>query len=157
MNNTQETATNTIPQRIALFVDTLGISKQRLEIKLGLSNGLLGKIIKFENSFRIDLLDKMLKLYPNLSAEWLLRGEGEMLRYSNRPVDDALIGELVETKSSKLGKGKTSSDDDRKQLNKALAQLQESEKERAELFQTIQNLSETVQRLTLQLTKVEKK
>ncbi|GAB4337801.1 MAG: hypothetical protein OHK0038_16290 [Flammeovirgaceae bacterium] len=154
MNNIQETATNTIQQRIALFIDSLGISKQRLELKLGLSNGLLGKIIKYENSFRIDLLSKMLKLYPNLSAEWLLRGEGEMLRFPNRPIDDSLEGASTEQKSSKSGKqGKsTLGEEDKKSLSKALSQVQELEKEKVELFQTIQNLSQTVQKLTQQLT-----
>jgi hypothetical protein len=159
MSDTQETTTNSIPQRIALFVDSLGISKQRLELKLGLSNGLLGKIIKYENSFRIDLLDKMLKLYPNLSSEWLLRGEGDMLRVPYRAVDDNLAGESFDQKTSSKGKqGKSSlSEDDKKQLTKALSQIQDFEKERGELLQTIQNLSETVQRLTQQMTKVEKK
>ncbi|MCS6832225.1 MAG: hypothetical protein NZ521_01515 [Flammeovirgaceae bacterium] len=60
------------------FMKAKGLNKHRLEMSLGLSNGLLGKVIKHQTSFRVEVLVKMLELYPELSAEWLLRGKGDM-------------------------------------------------------------------------------
>ena len=38
-----------------------------------------------------DMLVKVLTIYPNLSAEWLLRGEGEMLKSLSNQVENKVI------------------------------------------------------------------
>lgn len=63
-------------QKISEFVGSLGISKRDFYAKTGISRGTL------ENTTGIteDTLAKLFTTYPELSAEWVLRGEGEMLR-----------------------------------------------------------------------------
>lgn len=77
---------STIQQRMKEFMKAKGLNKHRLEMNLGLSNGLLGKVMKHQTSFRVEVLVKMLEIYPELSAEWLLRGKGEMFLSDHLPV-----------------------------------------------------------------------
>lgn len=70
--------------RLEQFLDSQGITKQSIELKFGMSNGSLGKSIRNKASFGVGILENILIQYPLLSAEWLLRGEGEMLRNSKQ-------------------------------------------------------------------------
>ena len=63
-------------QKISEFISSLGISKRDFYAKTGISRGTI------ENTTGIteDTLAKLFVTYPELSAEWVLRGEGDMLR-----------------------------------------------------------------------------
>ena len=66
--------------RLAQFVRHTGLSDNQFTLKSGLSNGLLANIIKKKSSFTNDTIEKILYAFPELNIEWVLRGEGEMLR-----------------------------------------------------------------------------
>ena len=64
-----------IKDDIFLYLDNKGISPSRAERDLGWS---IGAIIKAK-SITSDRLKEFLLMYTDLSAEWLLRGKGEMI------------------------------------------------------------------------------
>lgn len=66
--------------RLAEFVKHTGLSDNQFTLKSGLSNGQLANIIKKKSSFTNDTIEKILYAFPELSIEWVLKGEGKMLR-----------------------------------------------------------------------------
>lgn len=69
---------NTI-QRFKAYLDKKGIKNAQAERALGFSNGLIGNAVKGNAAIGSDKLEKILIAYPDLSAEWLLRGTGNMI------------------------------------------------------------------------------
>lgn len=57
-----------------------GINDNQMTVAAGLSVGLLGKLKKNGKGMSSVNIEKILSSYPNLSAEWLLTGRGEMLK-----------------------------------------------------------------------------
>lgn len=69
----------TINQRLKLFLDHIGIGRQKFADTLGvsqqvLSNALGGRTKYPKSDFLISLIDN----YPNFNIYWLLTGKGEM-------------------------------------------------------------------------------
>ena len=71
-----------IISRIQEFAENQGISIRELERKSSVTNGVFSKAIRFGNEISTDKVENLLQAYPSISAEWLLRGEGEMLTQS---------------------------------------------------------------------------
>ena len=69
----------TIKDRTIEFVKYLGITMKTFEQKCGLSSGYVTSMRK---GFGSDKLNNVLMAYPELSREWLLYGEGDMLKDS---------------------------------------------------------------------------
>lgn len=98
-----------IISRIQEFAENQSISIRELERKSGVTNGVFSKAIRYGNEISTDKVENLLQAYPSISAEWLLRGEGEMLlsstdsandihtKYLEKKVDDLeiLIRELI--------------------------------------------------------------
>lgn len=69
----------TIKERILTFLESQSIKKVDFFETTGIqSSNFKGKNMQSQPGG--DTLVKVLKLYPSLSAEWLMRGEGEMLK-----------------------------------------------------------------------------
>lgn len=66
-------------QRIKQFIDYKRIAVSAFEKSIGMANASFGKSLKNGGSIGVDKLENILNTYPELSAEWLLRGVGEML------------------------------------------------------------------------------
>lgn len=66
-----------INQRLMEFINAVSITKKEFERNANLSNGFVDKA---GNSIRKDKLDKILFAYPSLNRDWLVYGEGEMLK-----------------------------------------------------------------------------
>lgn len=66
--------------RIKQFADSQGISNRALERTMGVSEGTMSKAFRKNTEIRTDNIESIVESYPQLSAEWLLRGEGEMLK-----------------------------------------------------------------------------
>ena len=69
-----------IISRIKQFADSQGISNRALERTMGVSEGTMSKAFRNNTEIRTDNIESIVENYPQLSAEWLLRGEGEMLK-----------------------------------------------------------------------------
>lgn len=50
-----------------------------LEERLGVSNGYITKTFSKKSSMGSDLLERIIKLFPQLNIMWLLTGEGDMI------------------------------------------------------------------------------
>lgn len=70
---------NKTVERLIEYLDYKGIAPYKAELDCGLSNGLIGKAAKVGSSLGSDKLEKLLNQYSDLSAEWLMRGVGNML------------------------------------------------------------------------------
>jgi len=65
--------------RFKEYLDSVGIKNARAERECGLSNGLIKSALSAGSNLGSDKLEKILTTYPDLSAEWLLRGTGSMI------------------------------------------------------------------------------
>lgn len=79
----------TIKQRLLEFIKYLNISQGRFEKQVGLSNGYINNLSKDIGS---EKLQRILGTYPELNLDWLLTGEGEMLKASSGTPDEASPG-----------------------------------------------------------------
>lgn len=64
--------------RFKAYLDAKGIKNAQAERDCGLSNGLIASALHKAAALGSDKLEQILIAYPDLSAEWLLRGTGHM-------------------------------------------------------------------------------
>ena len=64
-----------IKERILEYADTLNISRRKFYETIGISRGTL----EAKSGITEDILEKFLSAYPQISIEWLLLGNGDML------------------------------------------------------------------------------
>ena len=69
-------------ERIKEYHDYKKIKVAAFEKAAGMSNSSFRKTLLSGKGIGSDKLEKILSIYPDLSAEWLLRGEGQMERIS---------------------------------------------------------------------------
>ena len=81
----------TVKDRIQQYIDYKGISIYRLEASAELSKGYWTKT----KSISADVVMKISRLYTDISTEWLLRGEGEMLKSSSPKEEPATQSEPI--------------------------------------------------------------
>lgn len=70
-------------QRLDLYMEYKGLNDNKLSLETGISNGLIGKARK-RGSLSGQNISKLINTYKDLSADWLFRGEGEMIRIEER-------------------------------------------------------------------------
>ena len=71
------------------YVDFLNISKRKFYDKTGISRGTL----ESNSGITEDIMAKFITTYPEISIEWLITGEGSMLKQDNAQ-PSAGIGDL---------------------------------------------------------------
>lgn len=72
---------NNIIDRLFLFMADKSINDNQMTVCAGLSIGVIGKMRKgITKGLNSSNIEKILRAYPDLSSEWLLRGEGEMYK-----------------------------------------------------------------------------
>lgn len=69
-----------ILDRIKLYIDTKGISIAAFEKSVGMSNASFSKSLKNNGAIGTDKLENILSIYSDISPEWLLTGQGNMLK-----------------------------------------------------------------------------
>lgn len=69
-----------ISDRIKLLADNEGLSIRRLEHLIGCSNGVLARAIQKKTDINSVWVSKIIINFSRYNAEWLLTGEGEMLK-----------------------------------------------------------------------------
>ena len=70
----------TVKQRLENFIEFKNLKKARFESLCGLSNGYVANIKK---GIGYEILEKILRVFPELNRDWLLYGEGTMLKTHN--------------------------------------------------------------------------
>ncbi len=93
----------TIKDRVHAFVEYKGLTVKRFEEMCRLSNGYISSMRK---GFGVDKLNNVLMVFPDLNRDWLLYGEGEMIKIAEEHleepipttyVDPARINRLIDT------------------------------------------------------------
>lgn len=78
--------TNTIAQRFEHLISTLELDCNSFAKSIYANPIEIKKIINHKGKPSFDILTKILSQYPKVSAEWLLRGEGDINR--NKALED---------------------------------------------------------------------
>ena len=85
------------------FAGTLGISKRDFYAKIGVSRGTL----ESKTGITEDVITKFFATYPQVNIEWLMTGEGDMLKTKrtpeNPPVQKIANNEHKDNKNQALG------------------------------------------------------
>lgn len=66
----------TVKERLISFIKTKGISTREFQEQCGLSNAYVANLKRAPTA---DKIEKILRSFPELNVNWLLKGEGEML------------------------------------------------------------------------------
>ena len=77
-------------KRLIEFLAYLDIGQNKFEEKVGLS---IGYINKLKGDMKLNTINKIISTYPELNKDWLITGEGSMLKTSKFP-NEAKIREI---------------------------------------------------------------
>lgn len=78
-------------ERLKEYLDAKEITVAAFERAAGLSNASFRKTLQSGKGIGTDKLENILSIYPDLSAEWLLRGNGPMLCGGDKMTDNKLF------------------------------------------------------------------
>ena len=95
--------------RIFMFIQHSGLSARKFDLSIGASNGYTLRMKKNHASVGSDVIETIIKTYPQLNLVWLITGEGEMLKpdasllkEGKLPLDKTLeLEQLIEAKLRK--------------------------------------------------------
>lgn len=62
------------------FIKHSGLSARQFDLSIGSSNGYTLRMSKNRASIGSDVIENILRTYPDLNVAWLLTGEGPMLK-----------------------------------------------------------------------------
>jgi hypothetical protein len=65
--------------RVMLLIKHLGISARQFDISIGTANGYILRMEKNNASVGSDVIERIVKLYPQVNLVWLITGKGDML------------------------------------------------------------------------------
>ena len=66
--------------RLMQFIKYAGLSARQFDLSIGASNGYTLRMSKNRASIGSDVIENILRTYPDLNVVWLLTGEGPMLK-----------------------------------------------------------------------------
>jgi len=71
------------------FIQHAGISARQFDLSIGAGNGYTLRMKKNNASIGSDVIENILRIYPQLNVVWLLTGEGTMLKTAEKqePLD----------------------------------------------------------------------
>lgn len=78
-------------ERVKKIIEYKGLSISAFERMTNMSNNSIQTAIKRNSNLKDDTLNSILRCFPDISPEWLLTGNGEMLRAATDVVDEAKI------------------------------------------------------------------
>jgi len=81
--------------RIKDIIKFSGLSDRAFALKCGINQPTLFNQLKGIRAISLDTVLSVCKTFPDVSAEWLLRGEGEMFKSQSREMER--INKLVDT------------------------------------------------------------
>lgn len=103
-----ENKINNTVERIIQYINYKSISKREFAKEIGVSHSLIGK----SKTIGSDKLEKILSVYSEISAEWLISGIGSMLKHSNE--EASMVKE--EAEEYKIGKDSNEDADLKKEI-----------------------------------------
>ena len=69
-----------IGTRLGQLIIALGVSKNQFSKQIGTSSAMISKVTGQKINFGIEIIEKIIKAYPQLNIDWLLTGIGSMWR-----------------------------------------------------------------------------
>lgn len=78
---------STIYQRVKLILEDKSISVNALSKQINVAQATLNPQLRGDRTLAANIVEKILTAFPDVSAEWLMRGIGTM--YSNQNADDS--------------------------------------------------------------------
>ena len=78
---------STIYQRVKLVLEDKSISVNALSKQINVAQATLNPQLRGDRTLAANIVEKILTAFPDVSAEWLMRGIGTM--YSNQDADDS--------------------------------------------------------------------
>ena len=92
----------TIYQRVKCVLENKSISVNALSKKINVVQATLNPQLKGDRSLAANIVEKILAVFPDVSAEWLMRGVGTM--YSNQDADDysCMVADTFHCEESKI-------------------------------------------------------
>ncbi len=70
--------TSDLYDRLKTFIEQTGLSNNKFAEKVGLSGAQISYMVNSKKKFGVDKLINIFNKYPDLNAEWLLKGQGKM-------------------------------------------------------------------------------
>ena len=74
-----------------------GLSTRAFAIKCGMNQPTLDRMLKGINALNLNCVTSILHSFPDVSAEWLLRGEGPMLHSLSTNQESDRLSTLIDT------------------------------------------------------------
>ncbi len=92
---------NSLTERIRQLMEQLGMNKKIFSEKIGENPSKISHIFMGRNNPSLDMLQKILRAFPDVSTDWLIMGRGESLLNNERQkIDDHELSGL-ENKNDK--------------------------------------------------------
>ena len=82
-------------QRIKLLIAKTERANTKFAVKIGISPNSLAKYLQGKAKLSLALIEAILRAFPDVSAEWLLRGQGEMFKTGSEPKNTVSVGGSV--------------------------------------------------------------
>lgn len=70
--------------RIKQYIDSKGLTISSFEREVGMSNGSFASQLKNNKTIGVDKLENILNIFPDINTEWLLTGNGPMLKENEK-------------------------------------------------------------------------
>ena len=123
-----------IKDRVSAYCNKKNIAISRFEKEAGLSNGYFNQVKKRPS---LDKIESIKQAFPDFNTDWLLTGEGEMLRPST-------VSQTSHGDYSPNINGNGNRVDDSSALMKALDEISELRKQNAEQFNRFMGVIENL-------------
>lgn len=78
-----------VQSRLITFINYLSLNKSNFEQSIGKSNGFVDKV---NDNIRPSSVKSILDVYPELNRDWLLHGEGEMIKKESPDINKVEMG-----------------------------------------------------------------
>ena len=94
-------ATSSISARIRSFIDHIGLTDNAFAKKIGITQSVIASMFKRQTEPSSKLISAILQTYTDLSAEWLMRGNGLMnLSEAKNDDDKKKLNLMLDTMSN---------------------------------------------------------
>lgn len=107
------------------FIENSELSARQFDISIGASNGYILRMKKNNASIGSDVIENIIKTYPQLNIIWLLTGKGQMLNLTKTPefseFDELPVSRQKEIERIIEAKIRERQDEERKRLLKEVS------------------------------------
>ena len=129
-----------VTQRIKQYLKTNRYTIRAVSQKLNVNEGTLTNKLNGTRTIDLEIVCSLLKLFPDLSAEWLLLGYGPMLRTKEYIMEPIHYNQVNDDGDNIAGYGNTVNKDNSRVVALLEQQLEEEKARSREYWNTIQQL-----------------